>query len=174
MDVYEAIRIKALRDVVKKDDMAAMRRVFRWYSHEYHTPLHIVEDLPIEHVLLTYWENHYEDLDDSQLEKEVAEAVKTEEEKRREELEYDARLADTVEFNQHVSKNLPSKIADIKTEPPKGPMVPDLQTQQPLQIEQEKVLLSEIKELPPDIHMKFEVPEDFDGDSIPVPEKLPK
>lgn len=38
-----------------------LRRVFRDYSARFHTPLHVVETLPLEDVLTHYWEAYYEE-----------------------------------------------------------------------------------------------------------------
>ena len=39
-----------------------LRHLFRQYAKTFHTPLHIVETLPLEQVLLHYYENLYEEL----------------------------------------------------------------------------------------------------------------
>lgn len=61
-DRIEAIRIRALRAVWRPDHEALMRRIFRWYSEKYHTPLHLVQDLPEEDILQTWFEVQYQEL----------------------------------------------------------------------------------------------------------------
>lgn len=40
-----------------------MRRIFRWYSERFHTPLHLVEDIPLTDILQAFFEVQYEELD---------------------------------------------------------------------------------------------------------------
>lgn len=67
MEVFEAIQIQALKSVLDPDDDYLMRKVFRWYSEKYHTPLHVVDDLPMDDVLQTYFEYVYENTSKRQL-----------------------------------------------------------------------------------------------------------
>lgn len=180
MNIYEAIRFAALRNVVKEGDLDyAMRKIFRWYSKTFHTPLHVVEELPTEYILQHYWESQYEDLDEQKLEQETVILTKTEAQKKAEDKAWDAEQAEEVEFAK-VAAAMPVKIADLKPEPTK-PLVPE-PPPAPTQLENtvEKVnqlteILSNIKELPPDVHMSFvseEEMEDLMGDdSIPFPKK---
>lgn len=88
MNASEAIRLIALRDVyftragLADEHFYNQRQIFRWYSHYFHTPLHIVETIPQIDVLRAYWEQHFEDLDDDQLEDSVRQAVMTDEDHR--------------------------------------------------------------------------------------------
>lgn len=47
-----------------------LRRIFRWYSKAFSTPLHVVEELPLHDVIQSYWEEHYEGLNENELEQE--------------------------------------------------------------------------------------------------------
>lgn len=63
MDFYEAIRIKALRDVLKGEDPDyILRRIYRWYSSTFYVPLTDIDDIPISHILQHYFESYFEGL----------------------------------------------------------------------------------------------------------------
>lgn len=60
MSIYlDSIRKVAMLAIKKPDDQAVLREIFREYSKMFYTPLHVVEDLPLEFVLLNYYENKY-------------------------------------------------------------------------------------------------------------------
>lgn len=61
-DVLDIVRIKAMRATIKPDEESWIRRIQRWYSREFSTPLHMVGELPLEEVLLHYFEEMYEKL----------------------------------------------------------------------------------------------------------------
>lgn len=184
MNVFQAIRVLSLRHVIKENDLDyTMRRIYRWYSKTFHTPLHVVEDLPVEFILQNYWEAQYEDMDDQSLDHEVKTLTKTPEETRAEDKAWDEQQAEEVEFAKMAGTDIgkkDGKIADLKPIPIKG-LVPESQTQQSsTEMTMEKIgavteILNNIKELPPDVHMTFgEVPiddNDSGEDSIPVPVK---
>jgi hypothetical protein len=69
----DAIKTKALLAVIKPDMAASMRRIFRWYSKSFATPLHLIESLPLEDVLQAYFEDHFGNLEEPILEQEIAE-----------------------------------------------------------------------------------------------------
>lgn len=75
-----ALKVAALRDVLKQEGDYQMRSVFRWYSKVFHTPLHLVDSLPIEDILRAYYEEHYESLDEGELQGELYELTRTDEE----------------------------------------------------------------------------------------------
>lgn len=67
MDIYEAVKINALHSVLKPDEEYYMRFIFRWYSKTFHTPLHLVPDLPVIDVLTAYYEDMYEKMEEGDL-----------------------------------------------------------------------------------------------------------
>ena len=67
----DSIKIRALRAVLKPDINSAMRRLFRWYSSTYSTPLHLVDRLPIEDILTAWFEEHFANLEGPLLDKEI-------------------------------------------------------------------------------------------------------
>lgn len=188
MHVFEAVRVIALRNVVKENNPDYfMRRVYRWYSKTFHTPLHVVDELPPEFILQHYWEEHFEDMEDMQLVNHVKAATKTEAEKKKEDKDWDAQQAEEVEFAQAIGSSIgkkDAKIKDLKPEPIKPLISEEMAAQQStLEKQVERLdgsvaeMLNNIKELPPNIHMVFgEIPaadDDYGDDSIPVP-KRPK
>ncbi len=58
----------ALAAIVAPDAEAHYRRIFRWYSKTFATPLHEVAALPLYDVLLAYYEDRYELLDEKERE----------------------------------------------------------------------------------------------------------
>lgn len=82
MDPFLALRIRALGNVLQPDNAFRIRRVFRWYSHRFHTPLHLVEELPTDAVLQTYYEWLYDEhMDHDDVIDEARELLKSEEER---------------------------------------------------------------------------------------------
>jgi len=81
---FRDVELVALRDVylsklrrpgVSKD--YNLRRIFREYSKLFHTPLHVVHELPIEFVIQAWLEEHYETYTMEDLRAEVAEHTRT-------------------------------------------------------------------------------------------------
>ena len=51
VNVFEVFRRLAAASLAEPTMESYMRQVFRYYSKTFHTPLHLVETLPLEHVL---------------------------------------------------------------------------------------------------------------------------
>lgn len=60
---------------------AWLRSVFRWYSREFHTPLHVVPELPMEDILLHYYECLYDQYEDIEIDAEKVRLTETAEER---------------------------------------------------------------------------------------------
>jgi len=84
LEYYKALRIIALNEVLKEDSGQAysLRQVFRWYSEKFHTPLHLVDDLPLHDIMQHYFESNYEKIQDEQnkLDSELTHLSQTDEE----------------------------------------------------------------------------------------------
>jgi hypothetical protein len=80
MDIFEAVKINALQSVVNPDSDYYLRFMFRWYSKTFHTPLHVVPDLPLIDVLTAYYENMYENMKEEDLYEEKLRSSMTPEE----------------------------------------------------------------------------------------------
>lgn len=101
MEFWDAIHFAALRDVyfARKgrdggDPLYTYRKIFRWYSRTFSTPLHQVEELPLEDVLRAWYEETLEDLDEKDLDEKVREAALSPEERQRRERVEDAYAAE--------------------------------------------------------------------------------
>jgi hypothetical protein len=99
LSLSKAARVLALKSVLYPDDLYYLRRIFRWYSRNFHTPLHVVGELPLEDVLEAYYEDNYEHLtsddDPTKLTEELQELTETDQQRfRREMLEQSVELDD--------------------------------------------------------------------------------
>jgi len=63
MDLVEATQAQAALAVESQSNDYLLRRIFRWYSSTFHTPLAEVDKLPIEYVLQQFFEHSYENMD---------------------------------------------------------------------------------------------------------------
>jgi len=60
--LYKSIQIKAIESVLDSDDAYSYRKICRWYSKTFHTPLQDVYKLDFEHVLSNYYESTFEEI----------------------------------------------------------------------------------------------------------------
>ena len=92
-DRIRNVKIIALRAFITKNEDFYLREVFRWYSRSFSTALHLVPDLPLEDVLLHYFEDKLlKELDDEsqhpgQLKKFAIESLETKAERTRREIQ---------------------------------------------------------------------------------------
>jgi hypothetical protein len=120
-DEIDAIRIRALRAVWKPDHDSALRRIFRWYSEKFHTPLHRVQDLPMEEVLMHWYEVHYEQLEPDERHNLAIHLLETPEERRRRESEDKksedefVRLTEQLASRQKADRKLQDRVAEVKS-----------------------------------------------------------
>lgn len=123
MDVYTALRLQALRAVKKPDSEAHIRHIHRWYSKNFHTPLHEVAELDPHDVLTAYYESTFEEMEPEERDRELAELLKTPEERAEEARRHDREEAELYIFSRIVEeerkrKEATKKMADVKPEPP--------------------------------------------------------
>lgn len=81
MDLHTAIRLRALRAVLRPDDAYHLRVVMRWYSKTFFTPLREVEELPLEEIWQAYYEEQYANMSDVELDHVKAELLTTDEQR---------------------------------------------------------------------------------------------
>lgn len=81
MNLFHAISVIALRGVLTDDAEYRLRKIFRWYSRTFATPLHEVEDLPVEDVLLAYFETSFEDMKAEEIKEQIRLLTETNEER---------------------------------------------------------------------------------------------
>lgn len=68
--IYEALQTQAICDILSQSDLYFFRKVCRWYSQKFHTPLHQVLSGNVvgwDEVLLHYYESQMEGLSHNQL-----------------------------------------------------------------------------------------------------------
>ncbi len=82
LDFYKALRVLAFSEAraTTSSNAYALRKVLRWYSKTFATPLHVVETLPVDDILQHYYESLYEDMDLEDEARELADLVMTEKE----------------------------------------------------------------------------------------------
>lgn len=124
-DRLNGIKLKALRGAWKPDRNAILRKIFRWYSKEFHTPLAEVEDLPLEDVLLHWFEVSYETLDNVERHNLAIELLETPTERAKREMEdksadeaffmLTSQKAKETQDKQKVRKQLADTVKGLKT-----------------------------------------------------------
>ena len=85
MDWYKSLRILSLKEVVSDDPSEDYfkRKVFRWYSTNFATPLNQVYDLPEGHIMQAYYEHSFEGMEPHELKEECRRLCMTEAEENR-------------------------------------------------------------------------------------------
>jgi hypothetical protein len=154
-----AIRIRAFRAVTAPNLEYLTRRVIRWYSKTFSTPIDRVEELPLEDIFQAYYEDHYESLDPDGREAECEDLLTTDEQRLQQILSEEAAEAEMFEMARIVA----AEEAQKKARPKSGPKSEEQITAMTHPV---PGLLKEIKEsresdlpvskpLPPAIEMKF-------------------
>lgn len=113
MDIYSAAQVLAIKATIDNDSDHERRRIMRWYSEKYHTPLHDVWDLPIEFVLQAYYEDTYDSMEKEELRRNLVVLTETLEQKKKrlkEEEEYvDPEVAADEEFAKLIEEEEKAK-----------------------------------------------------------------
>lgn len=165
IDYYSALRLHAIRAVQKPDIDSNLRYIHRWYSKTFHTPLHVVADLDPEDILTAFYETTYEDMSEEDREQEIRELLETDEEKSARLRAKDEERADAYEFAKHTAeeerrKEDQKRLKDLELkEKRKFQQVPEAALPKPM-----TTAMKDLKELPPDIEMKFTSAEDFEAE----------
>ncbi len=100
MTLFESVQLLALASIKKPDGNYFIRRICRWYSREFSTPLHEVEALPLDYVLQNYFESIYEELEEEDFDKRVAEVLESPEQKKMRKTEQELEEMEYEEFAQ--------------------------------------------------------------------------
>jgi hypothetical protein len=133
MDLLQAIRLDALagvlldakRDEFTEDDRRRfLRKIFRWYSREFSTPLHVVERLPLVDILVHYYEDRAENLSEEDLDAERRLLTETEAERRARLTASDPDEVGTEAFLQQIEAEEAARMAAEKK---RGPNLPEPQ-----------------------------------------------
>jgi hypothetical protein len=158
MDVYQAIRIRALRSVLSPDSSYLIRKIIRWYSKTFHMPLAQVEDIPIEDLLQAYWEERYEGMSEDQLAAEREELLTSPEARYERILAEEAEEAEMFEMGKIVAAEEAAKKRAQVSKPSDQPLTPlQHQTPQPIrELPEADLPVTKLpKEMPPGITMTF-------------------
>lgn len=62
LDIYQALKTEAFYNYFNKNDEYFYRKICRWFSKEFSTPLMQVYEIPWEEVLLNYYEHSLDNL----------------------------------------------------------------------------------------------------------------
>ena len=132
MDYLEAIRTQALLGVMRPDEEAWLRSIFRYYSEKWATPLHLVQKLPLEDVLLNYFESYYESLEDVQIQELLHTLTDSPEERLEKENQIKEAESQDDAFLQAAEEDAKKELLKIKTPAPKPVPTQDTKLPEPL------------------------------------------
>lgn len=166
MNHFEALKLNALKAILKPDSDYFIRKVYRWYSKTFHTPLLEAIDIPFEEVLVHYFECRYEDMDEEEREEELRLALMTEEQKKEQQEADEAERLSEYQFLK-MSEEINKKKAATSKLPEQVSKLTEIIDKTSEAIKNE--MTSDPEELPPEIDMNFDQ-ESFDrlinGDSL--------
>jgi flagellar biosynthesis GTPase FlhF len=91
VDTIEALRVKAMLGVMEDSFLYHYRRICRWYSQKFYTPLPVVEAMPETEVFLTFFETQFEDMSKSARRTAALEMTETKEESKARKAEEDSK-----------------------------------------------------------------------------------
>jgi len=178
MDYGKAIRLVALRNVIRQDGQYVLRYIQRWYSKTFATPLHQVDALPLDDVVMAYFESYYEDMKEEDRAKEIESLLETDEQRQARERAEDADQAEREEFarftaaeDERKAKKKAEAAEKKKIENVVDPRAPRPLRPAPREEPDLPVVMPppqpKLKELPPEITMKFaeleDVAEELEG-----------
>lgn len=118
-----ALQTLAMNAVVQEDEEYNLRYIFRWYSQRFHTPLHVVQSLPLYDILQHYYEVDYEAMEPHERQAEIKRLLTTPDNLRRLRREEDAADADAVEFGREAEAAAAAAVVPVKTEPMVDPIL---------------------------------------------------
>lgn len=163
---FNAIKLLAIKAVEKPTVESYLRHIRRWYSKTFHTPLSDVDDLDTDYILQAYFEETYEDMSKEERQQEISNLLQTEEEVKQEKLATDFDMAERFELMQiakeqerdRAAAQEKKRLADLKDPNRAFKKVPETK------IPEAKMSnpFAEVKNLPPDIEIKFIDPETFE------------
>jgi hypothetical protein len=165
MNHYDALKLLALRAVMKPDGDAHFRSICRWYSITFHTPLHMVEEIPEEDILIAYYEKTYEDMEDPERQELLKVLLETEEEKKAKARAKDIEDAEAFAFTRRLAAEEKERLAKAKLTEVKPierkPSMLSAADRRPSQLPQERPPQA-FEKLEPDVAIKFVDAADFE------------
>jgi hypothetical protein len=167
MDLYQALRLQALRAVMCPDKEYFIRRTLRWYSKTFHTPLHEVEDIPLEVVLQAFYEEHFEAMSQEDREAERQDLLVTKEQRYKQILAEEAEEAELFEIGKILAAEEEKKRKEASTK--KTEQIAEIQHKTgpilPMPMPETDLPSGIPTVLPEGISMSFADDADFDIDS---------
>lgn len=165
-DLLKATRVLAMHAVEKKPPEYVYRFIMRWYSREFHTRLDEVEDVPVEDVLQHYFECRYEDMADEDRQEEREDLLMTPEQRAAKDREERVAQADDDDFFRKIQEEARAAAAKVRPatsleKPPQSddaPIIPVSVMGQSLPTTFQEIAdgaSPRLKEIPPEIDMKF-------------------
>jgi hypothetical protein len=152
----KSLKIIAGHEVLTGSVDYFIRRMMRWYSREFNTPLHDVYGLPLEFVFQQYFENDFEGLEQQDINAKLKFLALSDEKLQRLMREEDAETADMHEFVEETKREDEIKEKQRQLEEQKEKLA-----------KQDIVSASPGTVIPPDIHMTFDVDDvDLDRDAL--------
>lgn len=123
MNFYELAQTEAIYSILNKTDLHFYRKVCRWYSSTFHTPLHHVYSIPYDELLLHYYEYHYDKLPYNEVLRLATELLpKLAAQKEQEDQEFIKQLLMAENLKkQSLKKSTPKDNIPNKGEPPQEP-----------------------------------------------------
>ncbi len=166
MDLYQAIRLRAMRSVMRPDREFLIRKVLRWYSKTFFTPIAEVEEIPLEDVFQAYYEEMYEDMSEEDLEAERQELLITPEQRYDQIILEEANDAEMFEMGRMIAAEEAAKAKSTAKAKIVNQIV-NLQHQQPGPIAPVEMSETDLptapRELPPGITMTFVDEDEFEA-----------
>lgn len=177
MTLIDAIQLISIRAVEKPDGSYFLRRVCRWYSREFNTALHLVEELPVDYVLQHYFESIYEDMDAEERKERIESLLEPAHKKKERVYQQEMEEMELEEFARFTAQQ--QKLDESKKEesdglsnisvPAPGMPIPVSPMREP-----ELVMNKNTPPPMPDIRMEFADPNLLDEDFDSIPEPPPK
>ena len=173
MDFYQAVRLRALAAVLHPDRDYLIRRTIRWFSKTFHTPVAVVEELPLEEIVSTYYEEQYAQMTPEQQQQEREDLLLSDEDRQAQVLAEEAEEAEMYEMSRLVVAEeeakkrgkKPGGLGDVKT-----PAIPLIKPELPESDLPKPKLLAQ---LPEGISMTFvdekEFEKEVDGFGLMTP-----
>ena len=167
--LLDAVRVQALRDVLRPNEGYLLRKIARWYSKAFCTPLHAVFEIPLEDVLQAYFEERAERMTDEDREEERLLLVETEAQRRARLYAQDAEIAEDEEVLRMIEeeeaekdRRKAEKKAQEKEE--KAETLPRDRLGLGALARESDLPTESMGPIPPDITMTFEDSETFEAD----------
>jgi len=153
IEYFKALKLICLKSVLQPDGEYRIREIFRWYSKTFHTPLHEVGDLPLEDILIAYFESMYENMEEEMLEEHKKMLLESDEQRLKRELEEESEEIQTKKFmaeaeKQQIEKQ--KKKSKTKLTKETAPVKPSIKA---------------VEEAPPEVKIQFvDNSEDFEAE----------